>query len=416
MKEKRTETIQEYVSTRNPRSKIDRSAGVIHDVKILGFESRNNRVYPVETLRRAIPLYENARVNLNHPEGNPAESRKYQDRFGLIKNVRLSPEEGLFGDFYFNPKHAIAEQLLWDAENSPENVGFSHNVQAVLSDRDGKRVVEEIHLVRSVDLVADPATTTGLFEEIQKDVLISDPTESGRKTETPGHVIQNDDMIQNDESQKAIDESTDVSASLTVEGIKSADVSSGVTAETGKTPNDLLSVTVETSEETDDDPDAWPKRNAPIAETITAPESVSLKESDVVTETFPDPLVQIDSKTSESIERETQERPRSEFRRVLADRYDLMEHLLTTIVTEGGNSAAGRSPFWNRGFIKMILEIPNSDLAKRLVTERLELIRRFGDRNEETCGDEPIQAVAGMMESRRGSIDSTEDFVRRIRK
>jgi hypothetical protein len=72
---------------------------------------------------------------------------------------------GLRGDFHFNPKHALAEQLIWDAEHSPENVGFSHNVEARTSRRDGKVVVEEITRVQSVDLVADPATTRGLFEQ-----------------------------------------------------------------------------------------------------------------------------------------------------------------------------------------------------------------------------------------------------------
>jgi hypothetical protein len=54
--------------------------------------------------------------------------------------------------------------LAWDAEHQPENVGFSHNVQARVT-RDAQRVlVEAITKVQSVDLVADPATTRGLFE------------------------------------------------------------------------------------------------------------------------------------------------------------------------------------------------------------------------------------------------------------
>jgi hypothetical protein len=68
---------------------------------------------------------------------------------------------------HFNPKHPVAEQLAWDAENNPRNVGFSHNVLARLS-RDGDAsVVEAITHVQSVDLVADPAATQGLFEEEQ---------------------------------------------------------------------------------------------------------------------------------------------------------------------------------------------------------------------------------------------------------
>ena len=46
----------------------------------------------------------------------------------------------------------------------PENVGFSHNVEAKTSRRADRVVVEAITRVQSVDLVADPATTRGLFE------------------------------------------------------------------------------------------------------------------------------------------------------------------------------------------------------------------------------------------------------------
>ena len=52
---------------------------------------------------------------------------------------------------------------MWDAEHAAENVGFSHNVEAG-GPRDDRVVVEAITRVQSVDLVADPATTRGLFE------------------------------------------------------------------------------------------------------------------------------------------------------------------------------------------------------------------------------------------------------------
>ena len=81
----------------------------------------------------------------------------------MIRTVKAGGD-GLFADFHFNPKHALAEQLLWDAERAPENVGFSHNVEARTTRRGDRVVVEAITRVQSVDLVADPATTRGLFE------------------------------------------------------------------------------------------------------------------------------------------------------------------------------------------------------------------------------------------------------------
>lgn len=147
--------------------RVNREQGVIRGVKILGLESRNGRHYLPQALRDAMPLYEGAKVNVNHPKGPPQGPRDYQDRIGVVRQIELREHEGLFGDFYFNPKHPLAEQLAWDAEHTPENVGFSHNVQARLVRQGERHVVEAIVKVQSVDLVADPATTRGLYEQTQ---------------------------------------------------------------------------------------------------------------------------------------------------------------------------------------------------------------------------------------------------------
>jgi hypothetical protein len=164
-----TERLQEYCDSRGVRMRVDRGEGVIRGVKILGLESRNRRSYLPEALAQAARLYEDAKVNVNHPKGNPGAPRDYQDRMGTIRNVSARAGEGLFADFYFNPKHALAEQLIWDAEHAPENVGFSHNVEARTVRQGEQIVVEAITRVQSVDLVADPATTRSLFESaVQK--------------------------------------------------------------------------------------------------------------------------------------------------------------------------------------------------------------------------------------------------------
>ena len=163
-----TDMLQEFCDSRGVSMRVDRQAGVIRGVKVLGLESRNGRSYLPEALAQAARLYEDAKVNVNHPKGNPAGPRDYQDRIGTIRNVAMRPGEGLFADFHFNPKHALAEQLIWDAEHAPENVGFSHNVEARIGRRGDRVVVEAITRVQSVDLVADPATTRGLFESARR--------------------------------------------------------------------------------------------------------------------------------------------------------------------------------------------------------------------------------------------------------
>lgn len=185
------ETIREFVDSRGLKIGIDRAGGLIRGVKILGTESRNGRTYLPEAICNAALLYEEAKVNVNHDQKQPSRPRDYRDRFGVIRNVSIRDGDGLFADFYFNPKHELAEQFLWDAEHAPENVGFSHNVIAQTSRENDQILVEKILKVQSVDLVADPATTSGLFEALEEpgeelqdgaknvnDVAIAEMTES----------------------------------------------------------------------------------------------------------------------------------------------------------------------------------------------------------------------------------------------
>ena len=154
--------LQEYADNRGVRLRVDREKGVIPGVKLLGTLSRKGREYPKEVMARALPLYEGMRVNVDHVE--PGQRRSLRDRIGLVRNVTLR-EDGLYGDFHFNPKHALAEQIAWDAENAPQNLGFSHDTRGTSRTSGGRVVVESIDKVLSVDLVANPATTAGLFED-----------------------------------------------------------------------------------------------------------------------------------------------------------------------------------------------------------------------------------------------------------
>ncbi len=173
----KTENLQEFVDSRGIRLAVDAEKGIIKGVKILGLESRNGRTYLKETVARAMSLYEGRPVNINHPQGDPASPRDYRDRIGQIRNVRIEQGDGgLRADLHYNPKHALAEQLAWDAEHAPENVGFSHNVRAKTRRASGQVIVEDISAVQSVDLVTAPATTRGLFEE---NTSTTTPTKEG---------------------------------------------------------------------------------------------------------------------------------------------------------------------------------------------------------------------------------------------
>lgn len=190
-----SQPLQEFIDSRGADLRVDDRAGVIRGVKILGLASRNGRRYLPAALENAVALYEGAKVNVNHPKGAANAPRDYQERIGVLRNVAFRETDadghggdghdgggrggndrggGLFGDLHYNPRHALAEQLAWDARHAPENVGLSHNVLAVTARRGDETVVERIERVQSVDLVADPATTRGLFEAADSASATSD--------------------------------------------------------------------------------------------------------------------------------------------------------------------------------------------------------------------------------------------------
>lgn len=185
MAKQQQETFQEYADSRGQQLRVDRAAGVIHGVKLLGTQSKHGREYPAATIAKAIPLYEGCKVNVDHVK--PGERRSLRDRIGVVRNVQLK-EDGLYADFHYNPKHVLAEQVAWDAENSPENLGFSHDSRGQSVNRGGRVVVESIDRVLSVDLVANPATTAGLFEDY--DPAAAAPGTTHTNTPTAGGQMQ----------------------------------------------------------------------------------------------------------------------------------------------------------------------------------------------------------------------------------
>ena len=159
--------IQEWVQSAAVES-IDREKGIIRGVKLLGEASVNppphDNLYPRETRAKAIALMEGRRVCIDHPAtGQAGQTRPYEEGMGLVKNVR-EKGDGLYGDWHFPPKHRLAEQAFWDAENAPHNLGFSINGDGVKRRENGRALVEEITVLDSVDLVSRPATTNGIFE------------------------------------------------------------------------------------------------------------------------------------------------------------------------------------------------------------------------------------------------------------
>ena len=150
-------------------TRVDREAGVLRGVKVLGRVSRNGRRYTDAALKQALRLYEGARVNINHPDRQrPSVDRAVVDRFGVLRKVQIR-EDGIYADLHYLRRHPLAEMIAEAAERLPDALGLSHNAEGRTSRRSDAEIVEEITRVISVDLVSDPASTGGLFESIAGD-------------------------------------------------------------------------------------------------------------------------------------------------------------------------------------------------------------------------------------------------------
>lgn len=151
--------------------RIDKDAGIIYGVKVLGPQSRNGRVYEAEAIANALPLYEGVSVNLNHqriePKSQVQQDRRIEDRWGVLKNARLK-DGSIYADLHYLKTHPTTPQLIEAAERFPETFGLSHDAAGDEQVIDGKRRVVELLDVRSVDIVADPATNNGLFESQER--------------------------------------------------------------------------------------------------------------------------------------------------------------------------------------------------------------------------------------------------------
>lgn len=161
----RTRNVLEFTSS--PAGlRVDREQGIIYGVKVLGRKSGNGPIYPQSVTRQALPLYEGTKVNLDHPpRTRPADDRSVQDRFGKLQNVR-DQVDGLYADLHYIRSHPLAAVVAEAAENMPDVFGLSHNANIRESLDTGEVVA--INRVRSVDLVADPGTTRGIFESQEK--------------------------------------------------------------------------------------------------------------------------------------------------------------------------------------------------------------------------------------------------------
>ncbi len=133
---------------------------VVRNVVMLGPFSSHGYEYEQGAMRQAVSngLYEDIPIFINHAEGN----RDVMKLAGVFQGVRhdggkVKGDAHLLDDDYGRKFWNIARQ-------TPKAAGCSHVADGKLVTKNGKKVVEEISKVYSVDLVVQGATTKGVFE------------------------------------------------------------------------------------------------------------------------------------------------------------------------------------------------------------------------------------------------------------
>jgi hypothetical protein len=143
-------------------AQVDTESGVLRNVKLLGEKSRNNRKYTQRAMQDAVPKYEGKKIYIDHPPDSTGD--RSMDRWaGTVQNAHYE-SDGIYGDVKLRKKSGYFEGILEAAQEFPNDVGFSHVAEGESRMDKDTEIVESIREVFSVDLVTDPATTSGFFE------------------------------------------------------------------------------------------------------------------------------------------------------------------------------------------------------------------------------------------------------------
>ena len=151
---------------------VDRSSNVIQNMTLLGRVSKNGRRYSERAMQDAVRLYDGVAVYFDHPTDRELRdrggSRSVLDLAGRIRNPRLVGDR-VRGDLEVLRVEPGRSLIFALAEQMPSQAGSSHRATGRVRREGGQDVVEGIDKVFAVELVTDPATTSGLFESVQKE-------------------------------------------------------------------------------------------------------------------------------------------------------------------------------------------------------------------------------------------------------
>lgn len=163
------ETFTETFSLPLAEASFDKENLIIRNTAVLGANSLNGRDYPTETQEKAVSVLEGAKAYLNHPyPEDMAKPRKVEHLIGEHRNVHVETINGVtktYSDLHLLDKPLVRNEVIPIVESKPHLAGNSVVIRArQRKGENGRMIIEEILAARSIDLVAEPGTTKGIYE------------------------------------------------------------------------------------------------------------------------------------------------------------------------------------------------------------------------------------------------------------
>lgn len=143
-------------------AKYDEDDNLIRNVCLLSSISKNNRKYLDEALNNVVSLADGVKIFCDHPKRGEAV-RSVKDVIGAIESPHRTD-----GKIYGNLR-VLSSHKNWIfalAKETPNLVGMSIVARGRISperDSEGREQVESVKSLSSIDLVSEPATTSGLY-------------------------------------------------------------------------------------------------------------------------------------------------------------------------------------------------------------------------------------------------------------
>jgi hypothetical protein len=134
---------------------------IIRGVRLCGLTSEHGYDYlPTAWAGNALKLYE----GIDSYEGHKDGVRLPSEKVGVFRNITRRPDGTPQGDYLLEPDHPMTPRLIRAAKHNPTLYAMSHQAHVRWGTRDGRKVVEGLGRVHSVDVVSRGGTTGGIFE------------------------------------------------------------------------------------------------------------------------------------------------------------------------------------------------------------------------------------------------------------